>query len=182
MEELNSGASLDLHFEAEDQIRKTRIRRGYRINLYFYVNKTQTPQVFSGYIQDLKIRGNEVSILAYDWINYLQNRIFHSDKTYNQPINTILTDAYDRINNQYTAKLPFQIRDNKLENAVNLVSAKGDTFAKLLNDLQELHPDLQYRILGEKGVAYLDIGENIGKVLEGEWNYSIDAPERSNIQ
>jgi hypothetical protein len=128
------------------------------VNAYYFVDYTKQVQFFSGRIYTHKIDTYSTTLFCYDWISYRQNRIFRNAQNYsNVPMHEVITSLYTRINDQFPDyPLPFLLRTNNNEKQISLETSNGNTLSEKLNEILEQDENAQYRIVAEKGKAYLD--------------------------
>ncbi|MDR3169767.1 MAG: hypothetical protein LBU27_08790 [Candidatus Peribacteria bacterium] len=69
------------------------------------------------------------------------------------------------MNNQIGVNLPFTLRTNNATKSISVEVERGTSFQHFLDEVYELDESVQYRVVGEEGISYLDFGYNIGKDL-----------------
>lgn len=159
------------------------IRRWYRIDVYYYVDIREQPMIFSWYINEYTITKDVIGVHAYNWISYLQHRIVRNQVFYDhKSISYVVQDLLARINE--VRQLPFSVQvAEDMDKVVSLRIDKGATLFDALETVYESCDTVQYRVVGshKEGIR-LEVGEEVGDLLDGVWLYNEKETNKANIQ
>ena len=177
---VNKWGSLKLAIPLTDWLRKTPLQKGYRISVNYGISIKKNLMLFDGYLSDFSLKAERIELEAYNWIHYLQYRIIKAEKKYQSTaIKTIISEIFEQINQ--SGQLPFLLGENNCERIISREFSVGTSFFDILRGLTEENPDLLFRIVNAQGQNFLEVGEQIGEVLEWVWECDTTDPWKTNV-
>lgn len=177
---VNKWGSLKLAIPLTDWLRKTPLQKGYRISVNYGISIKKNLMLFDGYLSDFSLKAERIELEAYNWIHYLQYRIIKAEKKYQSTaIKTIISEIFEQINQ--SGQLPFLLGENNCERIISREFSVGTSFFDILRGLTEENPDLLFRIVNAQGQNFLEVGEQIGEVLEWVWECNTTDPWKTNV-
>lgn len=166
-----------------DWLDQFEIKKWYKIQVYLPQDKYSVWCVFSGYIEEIEITDNLISIFAYDFISYFKYRLLRTYKVYtNKTIEYIIFDIFAYLNSIHP--LPIKLWKNDCKKQISIEFKKNTSLYTILNELVKKVENLEFRqIASMKGNAindFLDISTETWIVIEWVWQNIPLIKQRNN--
>lgn len=179
-DEVNKGGKLKLRFPTEDRLQKEPIQKGERISIDYGESIGNIIRIFDGYITDVTLWTTECQIEADNRLSYLQYRIIRRQKTYtNAKIKNVIQEIYNELNTH--GVLPFTLGKNDCETTISKTFDTGTSFFDILKYCFQGEAELVFRILYSPEGDQLEVGKNVGKILDGVREYDANYTRGTNI-
>ena len=175
-DEVNKWGKLKIKFPAEERMKTTQLKKGYRITVNYWIKIWQIIKLFDWYITDIILKTNWGEIQAENRLSYLQNRIIRSTKNYSwATIQSVVSAIFSELNTTYS--LPISLWLNDCSTTITREFDIGTSFYDILKYCRWAEEDLVVRVID----WVLQVSKNAWNVLEWIWEYDADNTRKTNI-
>lgn len=175
-DEVNKWGKLKIKIPAEERMRTTQLKKGYRITVNYWIKIWQIIKLFDWYITDIILKTNWGEIQAENRLSYLQNRIIRSTKNYEwATIQSVVSAIFSELNTTYS--LPISLWLNDCQTTITKEFDTGTSFYDILKYCRWAEEDLVVRVID----WVLEVSKNAWNVLEWIWEYDASNTRKTNI-